>query len=391
MKLGKRVKEKLRGLVRPGGRARRYVLRRYSCEAFFRELTARKIQYVVLRWFETLPEIEPGEDVDMLIADDDLPRIADLFVRFRTPLACDVYSLTGLPGSDFRKMAYYPPYLAEQVIARAEVMRDLYRVPGKRDHFMTLAFHALYHKGYASGLKSEMTPAAAPKKLPDHDYEAALTALAKELSIQVEINLESLDAYITSEGWRPPFDMLARLALWNPWIHDRYFSAGLSVKAELSGVAVFLVRERAVDLGLADDAEDRLRAQGFQIVESVTIPPQRQGAVAARLRGGNWGRGPWAHSGGPPARVIVAWDPAPLPVEPKLREKYPLLENGRVLRAKRELRDHILRGLGKRDRFNPLHSADTDFQTWEYIEILLPDRLDDLTRKVEAFHAGVPC
>ncbi|MED6335482.1 MAG: hypothetical protein VYE81_08785, partial [Planctomycetota bacterium] len=138
-------------------------------------------------------------------------------------------------------------------------------------------------------------------------------------------------------------------------------------------------------------AEEQLRAQGFQIVESVTIPPERQGPVAARLRGGNWGRGPWAHSGGPPARVIVAWDPEPLPVEPKLREKYPLLENGRVLRAKRELRDHILRGLGKRDRFNPLHSADTDFQTWEYIEILLPDRLDDLTRKVEAFHAGVPC
>jgi len=304
----------------------------------------------------------------MLVVDDDMPKIADLFVRFRTPLACDVYSLSGLPGSDFRKMAYYPPYLAEGIVARAEVMKALYRVPSKRDHLMSLAFHALYHKGYASGLKTELSPAIAPKKLPDHDYSKQLAALAAELSVQVEISLESLDDYLTGHGWRPPFDMLARLAEWNPWIKDRHFGEGLVVEPSRRGVAVFVVRERAIDLGLASDAE---------------------AVVAPRLQGGNWGKGPWAHSGGPPAYVIVAWDPDPRPVDQKSREKYPLLENGRVLRAKVCLRDYLLRGLSKSDRFNPLHSADNDFQTWEYIEILVPDQLDDLVSRVESLHAGV--
>ena len=111
----RRIKEKLRGLVRPGGRARRYVHRRYCCESFFSELAKRQIRYVVLRWFDALPEIEPGEDVDLLVADDDLPKIADLFVRFRTPLACDIYSMTGLRGSDFRKMATTPPILPNRL------------------------------------------------------------------------------------------------------------------------------------------------------------------------------------------------------------------------------------------------------------------------------------
>lgn len=254
---------------------------------------------------------------------------------------------------------------------------------------MSLAFHALYHKGYASGLETKLTPSATPKKLPDHDYGKTLSDLAAELSIEVEMDLESLDEYLTLNGWRPPFDMLARLAWWNPWIHDRYFAEGLTVEADRRGVAVFLIRERAIALGLATDVEQKIQAQGFRIVESVSLTPDRQMEVAVRVRGGNWGRGNWAYSGGRPARVIVAWDPEPLPVDPKMREKYPLLENGRILRAKVEIRNHMLRLLSKRERFNPMHSADNDFQTWEYIGILLPDQSDDLRRQVAALHAGV--
>ena len=394
MKLSKRIKEKLRAIARPGGRARRYVRRGMSCEAFFSELQARKIRYVVLRWFDALPEIEPGEDIDMLVADDDLPKIADLFVRFRAPLKlwtnlkCDVYSLTGLPGSDFRKMAYYPPYLAEGIIARSVTMHDLFQVPAKRDHFLSIAFHALYHKGYASGLPTALTPATPPKKLPDHDYCEVLARLARELSVDVEIDMESLDDYLAEEGWRPPFDMLARLALWNPWIHDRHLRDGLTVEPPRRGVGVFLVRERAIELARVDDMEGRLEAQGFRILHTATIEPERRKAVGERMRGGNWGKGPWKHSGGLPAQVVVVWDPEPLPVDPGKREKYPLVENGRILRAKVDLREHMLRGLEKRDKFNPVHSADNDFQAWEYIDIVLPDNVDELSRQVEALQSG---
>ncbi len=383
-----RIKDELRRWVRPGGRARHYVHRRFSCENFFQQLAERKIRYVVMRWFDDLPLIEPGEDVDLLVADEDLSKLSDLFSRFRTPLACDLYSLTGLPGSDFRKMAYYPPYIAEKMIERAETLRGLYRVPCKRDHFMSLAFHALYHKGYKSGLETKLTPSTPPMKHPDHDYSAILTRLASELSIDVRIDLESLDEYITGEGWRPPFDMLARLALWNSWIEDRYFSKGLDVEPKLRGVAVFMVRSRAIELGLSDGAETELDYHGFQVLHSEILTPKQQKVVASRIRGGNWGQGPWMHSGGLPARIIVVWDPKPQLVDPKTREKYPLLDNGRILRAKVALRGSFLQGLSKRDRFNPMHSADNDVQAWEYLAILLPDQVESLKQKVASLNTN---
>jgi hypothetical protein len=386
--VSRRVKDVVRGLIRPSARARRYVAKRYSCEDFFRELAARQVRYAVLRWFETLPVIERGEDVDLLVADDDLAKIDDLFVRLRSGIACDIYSVSGMPGSDFQKMAYFPPHLAEQIVARARMIKNLYRVPDQRDHFLSLAYHALYHKGYASGLKSALTPAAAPKKLPDHDYRQVLGDLATGLSIPVDSDMESLDEYLTQQGWRPPFDMLARLSLRNPWIHDRYFREGFAVDPLRRGLAVFLVRERALRPGAAAEVETELAAQGFRILHSAPLAAERQKAVASRLRGGNWGRGPWAFSGGPPAQVIVAWDPRPLPVDRRQKSEYPLLENGRILRAKIHLRDYLLRGLGKRQRFNPLHSSDNDIQAWEYVEILLPQQVDDLRRKLETLHVA---
>ena len=384
----RRVKEVVRGLIRPGARARRYVARRYSCEDFFRELAARGVRYAVLRWFDALPVIEPGEDVDLLVADEDLPKVDDLFVRLRSGIACDIYSVSGMPGSDFQKMAYFPPHLAEQIVARARVIKGLYRVPSPADHFLSLAYHALYHKGYASGLSSSMTPAVRPKKLPDHDYRQVLGELAAGLSIAVTVDLESLDEYLTQQGWRPPFDMLARLSLRNPWIHDRYFRAGFAVEPLRRGLAVFLVRERALQSGTVADVTKELESQGFRILVSEPLAAERQKVVTSRLRGGNWGRGPFAFSGGPPAQVVVAWDPSPLPVDRRQKSEYPLLENGRILRAKLRLRDLLLHGLGKRERFNPLHSSDNDIQAWEYVEILLPQRVDALRRELEALHAG---
>ncbi|MGB5132718.1 MAG: hypothetical protein WBO00_08885 [Steroidobacteraceae bacterium] len=382
----RRVKDVVRGLIRPGARARRYVAKRYACEDFFRELAVRQVRYTVLRWFETLPVIARGEDVDLLVADEDIAKMDDLFVRLRSGLACDVYSVSGLPGSDFQKMAYFPPHLAAGIIARSRIIKQLYRVPAAQDHFLSLAYHALYHKGYASGLPAAQTPAAPPKKLPDHDYGQVLGELAAGLSITVAIDMESLDEYLTQQGWRPPFDMLARLSLRNPWIHDRYFRAGFAVEPARRGLAVFLIRERALRPGVDAEIAAELEAQGFRILLSAPLGAERQAAVASRLRGGNWGRGPFAFSGGPPAQVIVAWDPKPLPVDRRQKAEYPLLENGRILRAKLRLRDFLLRGLARRQRFNPLHSSDNDIQAWEYLEILLPQQLDELRRQLESLH-----
>ena len=58
---------------------RRYIHPRLGVEGFFRELKTRNISYSVLRWFETLPHVDEGEDIDILFADSEMNKIDDLF------------------------------------------------------------------------------------------------------------------------------------------------------------------------------------------------------------------------------------------------------------------------------------------------------------------------
>lgn len=381
-----RLKHGARALFRPTTRARRYVSKEFSVDRFFHELAARQIRYVVLRWFETLPGIAKGEDVDLLVADEDLSKTETLFSPTRTSLPCDVYSVSGLTGSDFRKMAYYPPHLAEQLLSRAVLFKDLYRVPDVRDHFLSLAYHALYHKGYRSGLASSQSKVGTVVKRPDHNYEQVLTKLAAKLSMDVAINLESLDECLAAEGWRPPSDMLALLAIRNRWIHSRFFRDAPAVAPRHRDIAVFLVRERAVQLGLDNQLEREFETLGFRVLATTMLSAEDQARVALQLRGGNWRQGPTPCSGGPPARVMVVWDPQPLAVPLLTKSNHPLLDNFRVRRAKKQIRSQMLRGVSRSQSFNPLHSSDNDFQAWEYLEVLMPEQINELRSMVEALH-----
>lgn len=384
------LKDGVRELIRPGGRARHYLSPEISTEKFFRELASRNVRYVVLRWFDTLPDVAPGEDIDLLVADDDLGKLDELFSRSRSGLACDVYSVTGLPGSDFRKMAYYPPHLSETVLANAVLQRGLFRVPAPIDHYLSLAYHALYHKGYRSGLSSATAPPDAKATRTDHDYGAVLGALAKALGLPAATDMESLDATLAGRGWRPPLDTLARLALRNPWIQDRFFSRDLSVEPQYRGVAVFLLRARALERPRAERVEEQLVQEGFEILHAAPLDEPRRKETSFRLRGGNWGRGPWPVSGGLPARVIVAWDPRPTAVDARTRKKYPLLSNGRILSAKERVREFLMKDVPRGEQFNPMHSSDNDVQSWEYLETVTPERVAELRQAVAARNAAAP-
>jgi hypothetical protein len=70
------------------------------------------------------------------------------------------------------------------------------------------------------------------------------------------------------------------------------------------------------------------------------------------------------------------------------RESYPLLDNGRVLAAKLAIREALIDGLPKRERFNPLHSSDNDAQAWEYLEALVPEHRAALQRRAASLNRG---
>lgn len=373
---------------------RRYIDKRLGLEGFFQRLKDLDIHYVVLRWFEDFPNITAGEDIDVLVADEDVDRVAPLFTGSkRNGIPCDLYSESGLAGTRYRKIAYYPVHLARQLLQNAVWWKDRYRVPDPRRHLLSLAFHVVYHKGYDSGLPSAFRP---PSGDAEHDYRRDLERLSDAcgLRLPAEMTLESLDAWLGEQGWRPGIDTLEKLSAKNAWIRDAWFSPDMldRIDKPLQGLGVFLVRERAVPHIRA--IEKRLFDEGFDILWSEPINPCRREFVSHHTRGGNWKRGPWPVSGGLPAHGIVILDLCPMAPGDRLIRKHPGLTNLRTYRAKEDLRDEINKGASRNHRYNPLHSSDNARQALEYLDIVFPDRRADMEAKArelyEAFQTPYP-
>src|SRR5690606_36542489 len=125
-------------------------------------------------------------------------------------IRCDVYSVSGLAGSGYKGIAYYPPHLARAILERAVHHASGAMVPCDRDHFYSLAFHALYHKGLRSGLPVS-TPGVQREPAPEHDYTEILRHLADKEGIATEIEMGALDGELARAGWRPPIDFMERV------------------------------------------------------------------------------------------------------------------------------------------------------------------------------------
>ena len=361
---------------------RRYLRAGMSVDRFFDELNARGASYAVLRWFDDLPKVERGEDIDLLLADESMA-ILESLTRGTPPFPVtqklDVYTVSGLPGTNFHAMPYLSRSLAARVAAGAILLRDRYRVPASRDHFDSMAFHAVYHKGWASGLPEEVgeTPMLAK---PDHDYTTVLGALAADNKIDVEISLRGLDRYFESAGMRPASDTLERFQEVNPWLEGELDRVRPDV-GDLTGLIIYVVREKAE--GWRDDIVAALDAQGFEILKTFPLTAAQRTAATAAIRGGNWGRGPFRESGGTPTSVIVAYDLA-------WRQGKDPLMNPRAVGAKRVARNLVATHVGSPDAFNPLHSTDNGWQSLEYLEVFAdPKLVKEIEKSVASLVAGI--
>jgi len=182
-------------------------------EGFFSLLNKRGIRYTILRWFEDLPNLKQGDDIDMLVHDDDLAKIKDLFVVLPTGTPCDIYSVWPLPGSSYRKgVAYYPSHIAQEILDTSIAYKDIYRVPDPKHHFLSLAYHAVYHKAEESRLAySRNKPLAVVDG--QRSYSEKLMALGAACGVKVSPDLQSLHQLLTEQGWTPRLDVLRRIAI----------------------------------------------------------------------------------------------------------------------------------------------------------------------------------
>lgn len=359
--------------------ARRYLPFNIGAAEFLSRLRQLKVRYVVLRWFESLPKIAPGEDLDILVADADLQTLESVLNSWPGIQPVDVYSETGLPSTDFAKMAYYPPRLSAEILDTRVVLRELCDVPAREQYFYSLAYHALYHKGYSSGLPV-CDGGDCKEANPEHDYTAVLGSLAAELELPVQINMASLDGFLEERGWKPPYDTLVRLAQHNRWAKETLVQPG-----EFDdGLAVFIIREAAMSQcrGGLPRIEKELMRHGFHICLSSELSQPTAAKVKDAIRGGNWGAGPWPTSGGVPVAVIVAYDVMPKPPNQAELSKYPMLRNARIL-CKDRIRDLLNEDVAPEAKCNPLHSSDNGWEGLEYLRLTVPDAEPEVCALIE--------
>ncbi len=347
-------------------------------DRFFTRLNAAGCRYVVLRWFERLPQVETGEDIDLLVRDEDVASLKALLRREslldrllgRRLVRCDVYSVSGFPRGSYRGVAYYPPDLARRIIDRAERHASGAKVPCREDHFLSLAFHALYHKGLRSGI-AVADRRFRPSKRPEHDYSGKLQGLAGELGLDAEMAMDALDAELARQGWRPSLDHLERLLPDDDWARAKVKALSGDVRAE-PGLTLFLVRREGLAWGL-QRVVAALEEAGFVVLAQKRLTDEESMLASREIRGGNWESGPWPISGGPPVAAIAALDPEPLKPNKKLRDLHPSADNARVFLVKEAMRRAGNADRPASRRCNPVHSCDNALQAARQIRLIMPE------------------
>ena len=250
-------------------------------------------------------------------------------------------------------------------------------MPAPREHFLSLAYHALYHKGAASGIpidSERQKRRKRPRITTMWKYSAGLpTAWACRCRDYA--------------GRSRRLPRCARLAAAARYVDSAFATQSLGAVTVAANriitataddrLAVFLVREEALRRGGVERAVQLIEKFGFQTFTTRTFDERRVATLARSLRGGNWGRGPWPISGGPPVAAIVAYDPAPITPTRRQKKRFPFIANARLL-CKEQLRDAFNEGFSKDQHCNVIHSSDNGREAMDYLRIIMPDEVEDL-------------
>lgn len=362
---------------------RRYLSPKLSIDRLFKILKERQINYVVLRWWDKLPNVEKGEDLDLLIDDKDLPQILDLFVSFPYRQKFDIYSVSGNPGSDYQGLPYYPPHLAKIILDHRIWFNDLYAVPDEKRFFLSMAYHAIFHKGKNSGL---CFPGSDKVEGSDHNYSSEIKSLAKINRVAINTDkYEDVFNYLQSEKWVPELDTFRKLAVNDAWISMLLPKVISDSNVDEGEVAVFIIREYAIRSNKLDLIKNELLKK-FDILFEKPLEDEEKASAAKNIRGGKWDKGPFPINGGLPVYILVCFDYHPKPLSKKEKIKYPNVKNKNIL-LKNSIRDKINFDHLPWEHTNCIHAADDEVESWEYIKFVIPDEQENLKNTVKNIRA----
>jgi hypothetical protein len=354
-----------------------------SLADFFTMLEQRKVRYIVLRWHEILPQNPQDGDIDLLIHDDDVNLLQGLFTARITAIAFDIYTASAQYGFTYKNLPYYPPHLAYEILAARQRSQAGIFTPSPRHYFLSLAYHALYHK-MDSGLFTEQDDPRHDKSKDKSKYVAKLKELAAAADYADAINFTALDGFLFKNGWRPPFDTLRKLLAENPQIGIEPPSLNHAITPDL---LVFVVREAAAQRRQIQVILEKIKGLPLEIFSTAEIGEADRQLIKESIRGGEWGSEdfPYNYPGGLPVMLIVAIDHAPAPVSEKYRKRYPFVNNAHTL-LKHQIRQDLNDDMRCGQWANVVHCSDDVYEALDYLAIACPALVPELLHKYPEFN-----
>lgn len=260
-------------------------------------------KYVVLRFYEKLPNLyREGGDLDLLVGDEDELKVKEFLAKNPGKIGVDVWTPS---RTSHNNITYYPPPLARTILESAILGPANSRIPAPKEAFLSFAYHTLYHKGLFAGVPTTISGLEANKH-PENDYVGELSRLAKNIGLDIDVNMEELDEYLSKEGWRPKLDTLAKIAPRNKWVWKRFFDFERSKE---NGMGIFILKQKVFDLGIGDAVLKTIEDGGeFRILRIKKFKPEEVRYVAEHLRGGVWNDKSGESAGFLPAMAVAVLD-----------------------------------------------------------------------------------
>jgi hypothetical protein len=339
------------------------------------------LDYVALRRIE---EIESGRhegDLDILVAGDCLDALRELLGRRIGTYPIDAYADNGRDRHQFKRVPYFLPEMAANILASATVTESGVRVPSPRWRYLSYCYHLLFHSS-SKVRPGQQTIDRSVFASPRHYDELVRVAVAA--SAPLPRSFDDIEGVLKREGVFPGMDMIGFYTEGNAFLKARYASS----KQIGPGLSVFFVQDYGHGLSFVPEIRTRLSTK-FTVLAEGPITPANEKAVLHRVRGGNW-LDEAGHKGqARPIYWFVGWDDAPVTPLGKMRRKYPQLDNANT-RIKATIKEQIEERTGK---FQRLHCSDNTAEALEYLSHLGiaddPKILSCLARSRRAGERGV--
>jgi hypothetical protein len=351
-----------------------WIPKNMGVSGFFEKLNEQECDYVVLRWFEELPDCKSIYDIDMLINDQSVSKVEGLLTRSprKGLIKCDIYTTSQNGGFLYKDIIYYPETFSNEILKSKSKFKGVINIPSEQWYFNSLAYHAVYHKGELSGIASGLDCEKGPGVIQSK-YWKKLEELKTKLSISVDMTLEGLHLYMSQQGLAPDVDILDRLGIENEFC-SKLCDRLLDEYPVVRGGGCFVVRQPIESEEELSIIEEVLESSGFRVVCTNRLQEVAVTRVKTMLRGGNWGSIKSAYDGGDPMAIIVCFDPSPIPPSDLIKAKSRAPDNQRIFEAKYKVRDVFFRQV--------LHSADNSRQAAHYISIACPDTANQIMQNI---------